>query len=117
MVAQITVSSREVRENNPHQNARTTAYSREIMVGPVMKGKSAIPVAADLAVSRRAARYRAGGEGPLQNRSFSPSPQPAPAGRGIGGHHRGPAPAGQELKRAAGAMAEPLPQPSAPHRS
>lgn len=60
--------------NNPHQNARTTVYSRGLMVQRVMEGKEVAQVARDFGVSRRTvhkwlSRYRQGGEAALENRS------------------------------------------------
>lgn len=81
VVAEITESKLEGRVNNPHHNARTTVYSREVMIQRVMKGKSVSQVAAELAVSRRTvykwlARYRSGGEEALHNRSSRPHRSP-----------------------------------------
>ena len=75
--------------NNPHQNARTTFYSRALIVQRVMReGKSAREVAQQLGVSRRTvykwlARYRAGGERALHDRSSRPhcSPRRLPVER------------------------------------
>ncbi len=64
--------------NNHHQNARTTFHSRALIVRRVLKeGKSAREVADGLGISRRTvykwlARYRAGGERALHNRTSRP---------------------------------------------
>jgi transposase InsO family protein len=67
--------------NNPHQNARTTVFSRALMVQRVKEGKKVAQVAAELGVSRRTvykwlARYRSGGEAALANRSSRPGRSP-----------------------------------------
>ena len=75
--------------NNHHQNARTTFYSRALIVQRVLKeGKSVKEVAEALGVSRRTvykwlARYRAGGQDALHDRSSRPrrSPWRLPVGR------------------------------------
>jgi transposase InsO family protein len=79
----------ESRVNNHHQNARTTFYSRVLIVQRVLKeGKSVREVAVALGVSRRTvykwlARYRAGGQDALHDRSSRPrrSPRRLPVGR------------------------------------
>ena len=75
--------------NNHHQNARTTFYSRALIVQRVLKeGKSVREVAEALGVSRRTvykwlSRYRKGGQGALYDRSSRPrrSPRRLPVGR------------------------------------
>ena len=75
--------------NNHHQNARTTFYSRALIVQRVLKeGKSVREVAEALGVSRRTvykwlARYRAGGRDALYDRSSRPRRRPRrlPVGR------------------------------------
>ncbi|MEW5914335.1 MAG: leucine zipper domain-containing protein [Thermodesulfobacteriota bacterium] len=75
--------------NHPHQNVRTTFYSRALMVQRVLKeGKGVRESAEALGVSRRTvykwlARYRAGGHDALHNRSSRPrrSPRRLPVGR------------------------------------
>ena len=75
--------------NNHHQNARTTFYSRALIVQRVLKeGKSVREVAEALGVSRRTvykwlARYRAGGWDALYDRSSRPRRRPRrlPVGR------------------------------------
>ena len=68
--------------NNHHQNARTTFYSRMLMVERVLKeGKKIKEVAQQLGVSRRTvckwlARYRQGGEEALNNRGSQPHNSP-----------------------------------------
>jgi transposase InsO family protein len=63
--------------NNPHQNARTMAFSRGLMVQRVKEGKRVAQVARDFGVSPRTvykwlSRYRQGGEAALENRSSRP---------------------------------------------
>lgn len=75
--------------NNPHQNARTTFYSRALIVQRVLKeGKNVREVAEALGVSRRTvykwlARYKSGGRDALYDRSSRPrgSPRRLPVGR------------------------------------
>ncbi|MBU1156673.1 MAG: IS481 family transposase [Proteobacteria bacterium] len=75
--------------NNPHQNARTTFYSRALIVQRVLKeGESVKEVAEALGVSRRTvykwlARYKSGGQDALYDRSSRPrgSPRRLPVGR------------------------------------
>ncbi|MBU4384893.1 MAG: helix-turn-helix domain-containing protein, partial [Proteobacteria bacterium] len=68
VIATSTVFALEVPVNNPHQNARTTFYSRALIVQRVLKeGKSVKEVAEALGVSRRTvykwlARYKSGGQ-------------------------------------------------------
>ena len=68
--------------NNQHQNARTTFYSRALIVQRVLKeGKSVKEVAEALGVSRRTvykwlARYRAGGQYAPHDRSSRPRRSP-----------------------------------------
>lgn len=68
--------------NNPHQNARTTFYSRALMVKRIREGVKAREVADQLGISRRTvhkwlARYRQGGEAALHNRSSRPKRSPS----------------------------------------
>ena len=75
--------------NNHHQNARTTVYSRALIVQRVsQEGKSVREVAEAFGVSRRTVykwlvRYRQGGEAALNNGSSRPyhSPRRMPVGR------------------------------------
>src|SRR5918996_1584095 len=66
---------------NLHKNARTKPHSRLLMVRRVLEEKQpAIKVAADFGVSERTvrkwlARWRAGGEPALNDRSSAPAPQ------------------------------------------
>ncbi len=68
--------------NNHHQNARTTFYSRVLIVERVLKqGQSVREVARQLGISRRTvykwlARYRQGGEAALHDRSSRPHRSP-----------------------------------------
>jgi transposase InsO family protein len=67
--------------NNHHQNARTTVFSRMLMVERVKEGMKVKEVAEGLGVSRRTvykwlARYRQGGEAALQNRTSRPRKSP-----------------------------------------
>ena len=68
--------------NNHHQNARTTFYSRMLMVERVLKeGKKVKEVAEQFGVSPRTvhkwlARYRQGGQAALHNRSSRPFHSP-----------------------------------------
>ena len=75
--------------NNHHQNARTTFHSRVLIVERVLKeGKRVREVAEGLGVSQRTvykwlARYSAGGQDALRDRSSRPhrSPRRLPVGR------------------------------------
>ena len=65
---------------NVHKNARTTPFSREVLVRRVMSGEPAEEVAADLSISERTvykwlARFRDGGIAALQDRSSRPRRQ------------------------------------------
>jgi transposase InsO family protein len=67
--------------NNPHQNARTTVYSRGLMVQRVKEGQEVAQVARDFGVSPRTvykwlSRSREGGEAALENRSSRPHGSP-----------------------------------------
>ena len=67
--------------NNPHQNARTTVFSRMLMVERIREGMSVGEVAEQFGVSRRTvskwlSRFRAGGESALENRSSRPRRSP-----------------------------------------
>lgn len=67
--------------NNPHKNARTTVFSRGLMVQRVREGKKVAQVAQELGVSRRTvykwlSRYRQGGEAALDNGSSRPHRSP-----------------------------------------
>ncbi len=68
--------------NNHHQNARTTFHNRVLIVERVLKeGKRVKEVAQHLGISRRTvykwlARYKAGGEAALHNRSSRPRHSP-----------------------------------------
>jgi len=71
--------------NNHHQNARTTVFSRMLMLERVKEGMNISQIACGLGVSRRTvykrlARYRQGGEAALYNRTSRPhkSPQRRP---------------------------------------
>jgi transposase-like protein len=81
---------------NLHKNARTTPHSRLLMVRRVLDERQpATKVAADFGVSERTvrkwlARWRAGGEPALNDRSSAPAP-PAPAAAGRRAGEIGPA--------------------------
>lgn len=65
---------------NVHKNARTTPFSREVLVRRVMSGEPVEEVAADLSISERTgykwlARFRSGGVAALQDRSSRPKRQ------------------------------------------
>ena len=68
--------------NNHHQNARTTFYSRELMVERVLKkGMSAREVAEQFGVSRQTVykwvgRFEQGGKAALHNRGSHPNRTP-----------------------------------------
>ncbi len=81
MVANNTISYWEYRMNNHHQNARTTVFSRMLMVKRITEGMNVKEVAEGLGVSRRTvykwlARYRQGGEAALYNRTSRPNKCP-----------------------------------------
>ena len=64
--------------NNPHQNARLTVYSRELIVDRIAAGQPASEVAEAFGVSVRTvrkwvARFRAGGRAALSNRASTPA--------------------------------------------
>jgi transposase InsO family protein len=75
--------------NNPHKNARTTVYSRALLVKRVREqGMSVKEAAAQQGISRRTAykwlgRYKEGGEAALENRGSRPhlSPRRLPVER------------------------------------
>lgn len=63
--------------NNPHQNARTTIYSRELMVARHAAGRPVAQVAEEFGVSIRTVRkwlrrFRDGGAGALSNGASAP---------------------------------------------
>lgn len=65
---------------NVHKNARTTLFSRGVLVRRVLAGEPVAEVAADFSVSERTvfkwlARFRSGGEPALQDRSSRPRRQ------------------------------------------
>jgi len=65
---------------NVHKNARTTPFSRGVLVRRVLAGEPAAAVAGDFSVSERTifkwlARFRDGGEAALQDRSSRPRRQ------------------------------------------
>jgi transposase InsO family protein len=65
---------------NVHKNARTTPFSRGVLVRRVLAGAPVAEVAADFSVSERTvfkwlARFRSGGEAALQDRSSRPRRQ------------------------------------------
>ena len=65
---------------NVHKNARTTPFSRGVLVRRVMSGEPVEAVAADLSISERTgykwlARFRSGGVAALQDRSSRPKRQ------------------------------------------
>jgi transposase InsO family protein len=65
---------------NVHKNARTTPFSRGVLVRRVLAGEPVAKVACDLSVSERTifkwlARFRSGGEAALQDRSSRPRRQ------------------------------------------
>lgn len=68
--------------NNPHQNARTTVFSRELIIRRVcIEGLKVTEVARQLGVSRRTAykwlsRYKTCGQNGLENRSSRPMRSP-----------------------------------------
>ncbi|MGD8561701.1 MAG: IS481 family transposase, partial [Desulfarculaceae bacterium] len=76
------VSNKEQRVNNSHNGARTTVYSRALMVDRVMNdGISVKEVAHQMGLSRRTvykwlSRYRQGGPAALYNRSSRPCRSP-----------------------------------------
>lgn len=81
MIVTVTVFALEGLVNNPHQNARTTFYSRALMVKRVREGVKASEVANQLGISRRTvykwlARYRQGGEAALHNHTSRPQRSP-----------------------------------------
>lgn len=63
--------------NNPHQNARTTEYSRALMVARRAAGRPVAQIAAEFGVSRRTVwkwlrRHREGGRAALANGASAP---------------------------------------------
>lgn len=65
---------------NVHKNARTTPFSRGVLVRRVMSGEAVEAVAEDLSISERTvykwmSRFRSGGEAALQDRSSRPRRQ------------------------------------------
>lgn len=65
---------------NVHKNARTTPFSRGVLVRRIMSGEAVEDVADDLSISERTvykwlSRFRSGGEAALQDRSSRPERQ------------------------------------------
>jgi transposase InsO family protein len=64
--------------NNPHQNARTTFHSRELIVARRAAGRPVAVIAAELGISGRTVykwlrRWREGGRAALSNRASAPA--------------------------------------------